>query len=94
MKPNWGPSLYASGFKKGKGAMIIKVITNDGNDDLFRIGLDTEKSTAHDFITFIESVINLLKKDRCSLESEANKSGRTLNHKLLGAVGSIPKDPL
>ena len=72
--------------------MMIKVFTSNGDNDLFRLGLNTENSTAVDFLGFINDVIELCLKDIDCLERAANSLGRTINHNFKG-IGSVPKDP-
>ena len=71
--------------------MIIKVMTNNGEEDIFRSGLNTENNpTAFDYISFISGVIDLCLKDTAALEKNANLAGMTTQHWLSDAVGSIP----
>lgn len=68
---------------------------SDGNRiELFVNGvltqtLSTESAVAADYLLFMGGVVEVLGKDKASLEAEANKNGRTLSTGFKG-VGSIP----
>ncbi|QFH71183.1 hypothetical protein FR762_16300 [Enterobacter sp. E76] len=51
--------------------------------------LSTESAVAADYLMFMGGVVEAMEKDQTSLESEANKSGRTLATGFRG-IGSVP----
>jgi len=71
--------------------MIIKVMTNNGEEDIFRSGINTENNpTTFDYISFISGVIDLCLKDIAPLEKNANFVGKTIQHWLSKSCGSMP----
>ncbi|ABU76269.1 hypothetical protein ACW2AV_001049 [Cronobacter sakazakii] len=51
--------------------------------------LNTESAVTADYLMFMGGVVEAMEKDKTSLESEANKSGRTLATGFRG-IGSVP----
>lgn len=85
--------LHMLNFFNLEGVMIIKVFSNSQGEDIFRLGLNTELATSHDYIAFARDVLDLCGTDINSLEKEADELGRTIKHRLVDSVGSIPKGP-
>ncbi|MCB2184015.1 MAG: hypothetical protein KQH63_18470 [Desulfobulbaceae bacterium] len=74
--------------------MIIKIFTNnnDGGDDVFCAGLNTDDASSYDYLSFLDDFVSICMKDRSALEFDAKKKNRTINHDFKG-IGSIPKNP-
>jgi hypothetical protein len=71
--------------------VIVKLVSLDEEtgEERLHSGLNTDVAVAADYIAFIGGLTELLAFNTDDLEREANASGRTIDHPLIGGVGSI-----
>ena len=70
--------------------MMLRLETSsDGKDWGLRLALNLAEATGADVVMFLRDVADLIAKDEQALERIANAEGRTTQHPLFEAVGTI-----
>lgn len=54
------------------------------------ISIDLTTAVAADYLSFVQGIADYLLRQKSHLEREANQSGRTIDHEMFGAGGSLP----